>query len=137
MTDLDIPPAARSLLRKLEDWRTDLQFDTFQTPFGGLSPEPDGNGKRKRISTVETVDGVLLRAMHSDRRAVIVFWLRRPGANWKFDFALRARHPHEYSPRPVNTRQLNAYVIAADADSGLAASNALASKAVAEIGVAA
>lgn len=106
----ELPPAARSLLRKLEGWRTDLQFDTFACPFGGLSPEPDGNGKRKRITTVETVDGVLLRAMHADRRAVIVFWLRRPGSGWKFDFALRDRHADEYAPRPINSRELAAYV---------------------------
>lgn len=114
MTDLDMPPAARSLLRKLEGWRTDMQHRTFQTSFGGLSAEPDGNGKRKRVSVTEMVDGLLLRAMHPDRRAVIVFWIRRPGCSWKFDFALRDRHADEYAPKPLNSRELSAYVSVVD-----------------------
>lgn len=121
MTSAELPPAARSLLRKLEDWRTDLQFDTFATSFGGLSAEPDGNGKRKRVSVTETVDGVLLRAVHADRRAVIAFWIRRPGCNWKFDFALRDRHADEYAPKPLNSRELAAYVSVADVELEVAA----------------
>lgn len=108
--DQSLPPTARVLLRKLEGWRTDVQRGTFPAEFGSLSVKPDGNGKHRRISTTETVDGVLLRAMHSDRRAFIAFWIRRPGASWKFDFALRGRHPGEYAPKPTNSRELAIYI---------------------------
>jgi hypothetical protein len=114
--DQEMPTTARSLLRKLEGWQTDVQYGTFPTEFGGLSAVPDGNGKHSRVSVAETVDGVLLRAMHPDRRAFIALWIRRPGAGWKFDFALRGRRPDEYAPKPINSRELTVYVVHGFAD---------------------
>ncbi len=96
--------------------------------FGGLSAEPGADGKRHRVSTVDSTDSVVIKALHSDRRGLVVMWIRRRGTNWKFDFALRARHAGDLAPQRMNTRQLNAYVAAADPDGAVEAVTTLAPK---------
>lgn len=122
-------PAA-GLLKKLAGWPVDVQRNSYPAEFGGLSVEPNGDGKRSRISVIETVDGVLVRAMHVDTRALIAFWIRRPSASWKFEYALRGRdlaNDHD-CPRRINTRQLAAYIAAPDLHSALLAVEELAPK---------
>lgn len=121
MTDSDTPTAARSLLRKLDGWSTQLCHGSGSLEFGGLSVETDGNGKRKRISYFETVDSVLVRARHVDGRALVALWIRRAGQKgWKLDLAWRARHVGELAPREIKARQLTAYATAPDVASALA-----------------
>lgn len=107
---IDMPKPATALLRKLEGWSTETTVGSGELAFGGLSEEPNADGKRNRISTVETVDSVLVRAVHVDRRALVAMWIRRPGAGWKFDMAWRGRAPGELAPQQVNSRELAAYV---------------------------
>lgn len=121
MPDIDMPKPATLLLSRMVGWSTDVQHGAGPVQFGGLSEETDGDGKRHRVSVTETVDMTLVRGMHVDGRAVIAFWLRRPGGRWEFDFALRGRHLGEYVPRILKVRQLTAYVTAPDAASALKA----------------
>lgn len=121
MTAPDTPKAATALLSRMVGWSTELKHGAGPVQFGGLSEETDGDGKRHRVSVTETVDMTLVRGMNVDGRAVIAFWIRRPGGRWEFDFALRGRHLGEYVPRVLKVRQLTAYVTAPDAHSALRA----------------
>jgi hypothetical protein len=107
----DLPAAARSLLRKLEDWSTVLHHGSGSLEFGGLSTDTDGNGKRHRVSYFDTVDSVLVRARHADGRALVAVWLRRAGhKGWKLDMAWRGRMAGELAPKEIKARELTAYV---------------------------
>jgi hypothetical protein len=117
----DAPKAATALVRRLVGWSTALVHGSGQLAFGGLSEDTDGEGKRHRVSSIEDVDSVLVRARHVDGRALVALWIRRPGASWKFDFAWRARHVGESAPSPINSRQLTAYATALDAHQALRA----------------
>jgi hypothetical protein len=114
MTSAELPAAAGTLLRKLEGWTTCLTCASGQLAFGGLSKEPGADGKRHRVSTVETVDSVLIKALHADGRGLVVLWIRRPGASWKFDMAWTARRAGQLAPSQVNSRELVAYVALED-----------------------
>lgn len=111
MTSAELPTAARSLLRKLDDWSTGVTRASGHLEFGGLSADTDGNGKRHRVSAVETVESVLIRARHADGRAVVALWIRRAGRKgWTLDMAWRGRHEDEYAPRQITARELATYV---------------------------
>lgn len=107
----DTPTAARSLLRKLEDWSASLHHGSGSLEFGGLSIDTDGNGKRHRVSSVEDVDSVLVRAQHADGRALVAVWIRRTGhKGWTLDTAWRGRAPGELTPQRLTARELAVYV---------------------------
>jgi hypothetical protein len=109
--DMGLPTAARSLLRKLDGWKTFTRPAAGQLEFGSLSVDTDGNGKRHRISLVENVDSVLIRARHTDGRALVAVWIRRESRKgWTLDMAWRGRRADEYAPRQVTARELAAYV---------------------------
>lgn len=133
---VDMPKPATALLRKLEGWSTEVTPGAGEWTFGGLSEEPGADGKRHRVSVLAPTESVLIRAMHVDRRALIVMWLRRvdTGGGWTFDFALRGRDlTNDYDgPKRINSRQLAAYVTAPDLRSALRAVAELAPKATAQ-----
>lgn len=127
MTTPDTPAAARTLLARLDGWSHRLTHAAGSCTFGGLSEQSDGNGKRRRVSTVEQVDSVLVRARHVDGRALVALWIRRPGLTpagrrkgWTLDLAWRGRAPGEHVPRRITARQLAAYVAAPDPAAALA-----------------
>lgn len=132
----DMPKPATTLVRRLVGWSHDIQCsDSMPVEFGGLSEQPGADGKRRRVSIVETCDAVLVRAKHVDTRALIVFWIRRPGGPWKFDFALRGRdltNDHD-GPKRINSRQLAAYVAAPGLRTALRAVTELAPKVKTEL----
>jgi hypothetical protein len=106
----ELPAAARTLLRQLDGWSTKVTHATGPCAFGGLSEGTDGNGKRRRIEVVETVESVVVRAAYVDGRALVALWIRRPGKGWKLDLAWRGRHPGDHTPRPLTATELKAYV---------------------------
>lgn len=117
MPNPDTPTAARTLLRQLEDWSVKTTHATGPCEFGGLSEDTDGEGKRHRVSNVEDVDSVLLRATHVDGRAFVALWIRRPGTTptgkhkgWSLDLAWRGRRPDELTPKQITATELKAYV---------------------------
>lgn len=131
----DTPAAARTLLAHLAGWSSELRHSSGTCEFGGLSEDTDGNGKRRRLTLVESVDSVHLRARHIDGRALVALWMRRPGTTpagkpkgWALDMAWRGRHTDELAPRRISARQLTAYACAPDAASALAACQALEPK---------
>lgn len=106
----------RTLLRQLDGWSTSASHATGPCEFGGLSEETDGEGKRHRVSVVEDVDSVLLRAAHADGRAFVALWVRRPGTTpagrrkgWSMDLAWRGRRPGEFTPKQITATELKAY----------------------------
>lgn len=122
MTAPDLPAAARTLLRQLDDWSHRVTHATGPCGFTGLSETEDGNGRRRRIEVIEQVDSVLVRACHLDGRAFVALWIRRPTRKgWALDLAWRGRGPDEHTPRPITATQLRAYVAAADLRAALAA----------------
>ena len=127
MTTPDLPTAARTLLKQLGElvpaWSINgPRHATGPCAFGGLSEETDGEGKRKRIETIEQVDSVLIRAYHADGRAIAALWVRRPTRKgWVLDMAWRGRAAGEHAPRKLTATQLRAYVAAPDHPAALAA----------------
>lgn len=123
MSAPDLPTAARTLLKQLDGWSVEGPRHAIGPyVFGGLSEETDGEGKRKRIQTVEQVDSVLVRARHVDGRALVALWMRRPERKgWALDMAWRGRRPDEYAPHPLTATQLKAYIAAPDHVAALAA----------------
>jgi hypothetical protein len=118
----------------VQDWRlVRVNHARGHLEFGGLSEDTDGNGKRKRVSLLRSVDSVAVRAMHADGRAIVAVWMRRDGhKGWSLDMAWRGRHGHELAPRRLSARQLTAYVSAEDPAAALLAADALAPKAARE-----
>lgn len=111
MTDPELPTAARSLLRQLEDWSVKASCASGELEFGSLSEETDGNGKKHRVAVVEAVDSVLVRARHLDGRAIVALWVRRASRKgWTLDLAWRGRHADELTPKQMTATELKAYV---------------------------
>lgn len=114
---MTLPTAARSLLRQLEDWSVKTSCASGELEFGSLSEETDGEGKRHRVSHVEAVDSVLVRARHLDGRAIVALWVHRHGEEtaagarkWTLDLAWRGRHADELTPKQMTATELKAYV---------------------------
>jgi hypothetical protein len=133
VSDPIIPRAASALMQRLAEdggWIAYMRSARGQLEFGGLSETEDGNGKRKRVTDIDNVDSVLVRAAHTDGRAIVALWMRRDSRKgWSMDMAWRGRHGHELAPRRLSARQLSAYVGAADPAAALLAADALAPKA--------
>lgn len=131
MSTPETPRAATALLRQVQDWpMVQVNHARGQLEFGGLSETEDGNGKRKRIELIETVDSVVVRAMHADGRAVVALWMRRiDRGGWSLDMAFRGRLGGELAPKRLSARQLTAFVAAPDPEAALAAAAACAPKA--------
>jgi hypothetical protein len=111
MTTADIPTAAKTLLKKLDDWSVQTHQGSGEVEFGGLSEETDGEGKRHRISAMETVDSYLVRATHIDGRAFVAIWMRRATRKgWSLDTCWRGRALHEHAPKQLTATELKAYV---------------------------
>jgi hypothetical protein len=122
MTDPDIPAGTRSLLRQLEGWSTQVRHATGHCQFNALSEDTNGEGRRHRVSVIEAVDSVLVRARHVDGRALVALWMRRATRKgWTLDLAWRARHSDDLAPQQITARQLTAYVTAPDVRSALVA----------------
>lgn len=66
-------------------WRHQVIYGTGEMTFGGLSEETDGDGKRTRVSSVETVESVSVRGCHTGGRSMAAVWVKRIGQNWKYD----------------------------------------------------
>lgn len=114
---VDIPSAAKTLLKKLDGWSVQANPGTGDCEFGGLSEETNGEGKRHRVSSVETVDSYLVRATHVDGRAFVAIWMRRRSVTpagkprgWSLDTCWRARGIHEFTPHQLTATDLAAYV---------------------------
>lgn len=111
MTAPELPPAARTLLRQLDDWSTHVTCASGELEFNALSEDTDGEGKRRRILVLEPVDSVLLRGAHVDGRALVALWIRRATrAGWKLDLAWRGRRADEFTPKQITATELKAYV---------------------------
>lgn len=124
VTTPEIPAAARTLLRQLDGWSVAGPWAgiTRHTAYT-LSETEDGNGRRKRVELVETVELVGIRACHVDGRNFYAQWMRRPGRGWTLDAAVvRRLYPADgHGPACITATALKAYVSAPDAAAALAA----------------
>lgn len=76
----DLPRGVTTLLNKAADpWTYRVRHVTTEAEFGGLSEDEDGDGKRHRVTTTETVDSIGVRFDHPDGRAAVAVWVRRAG----------------------------------------------------------
>lgn len=120
MPEHALPTPAKTLLRQLSSsvpaWSAAVSHAVGPCEFGGLSEDTDGEGKRRRVSNIEDVDSVLVRARHLDGRALVALWIRRPGETaagrrngWSLDMAWRGRHEGELTPHQITAGELKAY----------------------------
>lgn len=129
-----VPRAAALLAKKLAldpGWTVRVVPGHGQAEYGSLSEERDGNGKRHRVSELVEVESVSVRARHADGRALWSVWVKKADeATYKFDAAMRGRDvtAERDVPRPLNSRQLNAYASAPDHSAAIAAANELGPK---------
>lgn len=114
---MTIPTAAKTLLKKLDDWSVETTCASGELEFGGLSEDTDGDGKRHRVSVLDAVESVLVRARHVDGRAIVALYVHRVGdltpaggRKWKLDMAWRGRHLDEHAPHQLTATELAAYV---------------------------
>lgn len=117
MTAAEIPTAAKSLLKKLDDWSVQTNAGVGPCEFGGLSEDTDGEGKRRRVVHVEHVDYFHIVARHVDGRGIAAVWVRRPGETsvgkrkgWSLDMAWRGKRRDEFAPKQITATELKTYV---------------------------
>ncbi len=107
----DIPTAAKTLLRQLDDWSVEVNPSSGTWEFGSLSEDTDGEGKRHRVSVTEDVESYLVRGRHVDGRAFVAIWMRRAGRKgWTLDTCWRGRALGEHAPKQITATALKAYV---------------------------
>lgn len=78
MPDIDMPAAAKTLIKELGNWSVETNPGSGTWEFLGYG-EYRGDGTRPQIKVREPVDSYLVRGKHIDGREFVAIWMRRPG----------------------------------------------------------